>query len=259
MLYGRKITVDIENVDKVLSYPELEITFNGKMDTDPSPDIFEIRIYNLSNGRINSIKKDAQINLNAGYGDDIGLIFTGVIQRAETITEEASLITLIKVQTGNKNWVAGTISKTYNGQVKASKILADLIPSLGLEAGYIDLVNDVTYKNGKTVFGKIKDVVKQIANECDTPIIIKDGKINFINENTRFQTAYILKSSTGLITSPSKVDDEKADYQVKCLLNNNLTIKSLIKLESKYITGNFEVVEALFNDDFTQELKLKEV
>lgn len=258
-MYRRIIKVDIDGLENTLSYPELKIIFSGEIDDDNEADEFDIKIYNLSERTRNNIKKESSIRLQAGYQDNFGTLTVGEIQSVESYKKKANYVTEITMTTASKSWTDDIINKTFNPPITSKQILERIIPSTGLEQGLIELVDNKNYQLGKTVNGRAINVIKQIAKESNTPITISNGKINFTNG--KVNTGYLLSADSGLISSPRAVDnkDDEADWNIQVLFNHNIKPKSRIKVESNSINGQFDVVKAKFNEDFTVNLYIKEV
>ena len=259
MLFQRIIKVDINGVGKTLEYPELKIEFEGEFDNDNEPDEFIIMIYNLTQTTINKIVNESDISLQAGYQDDFGTITIGIIKDVKSYKKKADYITEILMNTDNKSWNDNIVNKTFNPPITAKQILERLIPSTSLETGIIQLTDNKVYKRGKTVRGRISDVIKQIAIETNTNLTIQDGKVNITTGQVT--KGFLVNAKSGLISTPIKVD--KKDSDVVCsfdiLFNHNIKNKSLIKLESKTFNGQYEVVKAKFNKGFTITIEVKEV
>jgi len=259
MLFRRIIKVDINGLGKTLDYPALKIEFEGEFDDDNEPDEFKIMIYNLGQTTTNKLKTDSDISLQAGYEDDFGTISVGTIKDIQSYKKEADYITEILMNTDNKSWNDNIINQTFNPPITAKQILERLIPLTSLETGIIQLTDDKVYKRGKTVRGRTGDVIKQIANETNTTLTIQNGKVDITTG--QITKGFLINSRSGLISTPRKVD--KKDSDVICsfdiLFNHNLKNKSLIKLESKTFNGQYEVVTAKFNKDYTITVEVKEV
>lgn len=259
MLYKRIIKLDIEGVPVTLSYPEVKITFKGEIDNDNEADIFEIKVYNRSSDTINLIKSGARISLQAGYEDDFGTINVGVIKDVMTYKEQSNVVTEIIMTTDSDEWTLATINKTFNPPINAKQILERITPLSGLETGLINLKDNVSYQRGKTVSGKVINVIKQIAKECNTPITISNGKINYTFESIK--SFVIIKSDSGLISSVKKVNqkDSESEFIFDSIMLFKLKPKALVKIESTNVTGDFEVVKVKYNEDFTMSVEVKGV
>ena len=260
MLFKRVIKVDIDGVGKTLEYPKLNIEFDGEFSNDNDPDDFKVYIRGLSQSTINKINIDKDINLQAGYQDDFGTIITGIIKDVQAYKKDSTTMTEIIINNDNKSWNDNIINQTFNPPITTKKILERIIPSSKLETGFIELKDNKTYQRGKTVRGRISSVIKQLGRESNTNITLSNNKVNITTSQTT-KKAFIVNSSSGLITTPRKVTekDNEAVCRFDILFNHNIKNKSLIKLESKTFNGNFEVTKAKFNKDFSITVEVKEV
>lgn len=228
--------------------PDYRIYFTINFDYDEDPNKAEIEILNLSTDTISKINKLQNIVINAGYENDIGTIFSGDIQKIELITEVPDRTLKIYVLDASNEYLDSKINKSYSAGTKASYIIADALGSVGLEIGYFELKNDVTYLAGKTVCGSLRNVLKEIVmRDCDSKLYITNGSIIIRPDGTGQNIGFVLNSDTGLISSPSKIDKESvdniqtADYSVKMLLNHRITTDSILQIESRTANGLFRV------------------
>ena len=257
-LINRIIDVSITGPNKTFSYPDLEITFSGDFNEDPQPNTYRVEIYNLSRDSIADINQGESIVLNAGYQDDVGIISAGVVTDIDVDNRGVDVLTKIDFQDASNEWLNAIISRSYTGPILASAIITDLSQSIGLEVGRIDLVNDINYQTGKTVFGKLSNTIRRIARECNTQINISSGRIDFVGRNAGFETGFILNSETGLISSPEKIDskDSQSEYLVRMLLNHRIRPRSILEIESLTVSGTFFVIRGSYNSDYTMEVEV---
>ena len=251
-LFKRIMQVSISGVDRTFTYPELEINFNGSFDNNAEPNDYTVNIYNLNQDSISRINREAAIILNAGYEGDVGTISAGVITRVETDTSTVNRLTEIEFQDASEQWLNVIVNRTFTGPILASQVLAELTQNIGLEIGFINLVNDITYQTGKTVFGKLSTVLKTIVRETNSNITLRNGKIDITPSSQGFETGFILNNQSGLI-SINKLDDKdsQAEYKVKMLFNHRIRPKSILSIESTKVQGLFFVIEGKYNNDFT--------
>lgn len=244
--------------DKEFDGENFDIEFSVPFSNSEDPDISEIVIYNLSKDSISSIKDKAYTILNAGYGDDIGAILIGNIESVETDTKSVDKKTTIKVSDGGIQWRNGTIKKTYKANTKASYIMKDLSPLLGLEVVEINPKKDIVYKRGKAVDGKIEKILKALAKDTKSKMFISKNKLYIRDKLKGNVTGFELNKETGMVGSPEKiVEDEETKYKVSCLLNHNITTDSIIDIKSKHKKGRF-IVESGEHKDFVTSLKVVE-
>ena len=258
--YLRAIEVKIENVNKLLVYKSikdennyLKMEFSGEFSDEEEPNSLQLTIYNLGQDTISKIKVNNLITVAAGYSDVIGTIISGVIYKVETKRVGGNVQTTIYIQDASEKWLEATVSNTYQTEVRASVILQDVLQNVGLEIGTIQLVTDKLYQTGKVIFGRLSEVIKQIASECDSIVNINNGKIDIVKATYGFETGYVLNAKTGLIRTPEQLfdADSQSEYKIDMLMNHNIRPKKIIKLESKIVNGLFFVIKGVYNTDFT--------
>lgn len=225
-----------------VAFPPLRIDFRVDFDTDDDPNTAEIKLYNLSDDTISRLKKGLSLVLNAGYESDVGTIFAGDIAKVRTEWQGVDKITTIIAGDGLNAILNAKVSKTFKPGIRASQIIRDIIGAFGLEVGTIKLAKDVVYQKGKVVQGKLQQVIRQIAKDCQSGVTITNGVIMIRPKTAGTQTGFLLKHDTGLLGTPGYLDSEDADYQVESLLNHRITAGSLLKIQSRTANGTFRVV-----------------
>lgn len=261
-LFLKKVEVIVEGLDKKLLYPELDIFFDGDFNDDGDPNFYTCTIYNLSNDTISNINKNDAIIINAGYGLNLGLVTQGVITKVETTNEGVDIATVISIQDASNEWYEANISETFTGPVDALTILTNILGDIGMNVGSISLVNNIVYQTGKTVYGKLSNVIRQIAEkECGSNVIISDGNLNITTLAAGFETGFLLNESSGLLNKPTKIDDKdsQAEYRIQMLFNANIKPRSIIQLESNVVSGFFMVLRGSHSKDFETEVELVSV
>ena len=152
------------------------------------------------------------------------------------------------------------MNKTYQAGTKASYIMADLASILDLEVGEINPKNDIEYKLGKSISGRVEWALKRLVKDTESKMYINKGRIFIRDKNKGTETGFLLNSDTGLISSPEKIEeeDEKGNkiikYKVQSLLNHKISVDSLIQIESKTINGNYRVESGVHTGDFITEM-----
>lgn len=260
----RKIEV-IFDATKIES-PEMHIDFRVDFDNSSDQDKAQVTLYNLSEDTNQKIQLAQQAEIRAGYEDDIGTIFTGSIYqvRGEVVGPEYELT--IEAVDGPLNsgqrfasiWDR-KISRTYRRGIRASRILNDLFSALtDYNIGEIDLPRDIQYGEGRSFFAPIKDVIKQVASECGAKLQIVSGSVIIRPEQRGDITATVLTPDTGLIGSPTRMEeDDQEGYAVTCLLNHNIQGDSVIKIESRHVNGLYKVIRGSHNgSDFATEVEV---
>jgi len=251
---------------KLFNMDELDIEFSIPFDNDEEPDVADVKIYNLSENSINSINKDKHVIINAGYRGDVGTIFKGTIQKSFTRWSGVDKTTQLTIGDGSHQWLTKHVSVAYGGGITASAILGDLTGRFGLEIGKLNLVNDLTYPNGRIIDCSLKDAIIQIVNECDTEFKISQGRIFIMHHEQGIPTNFVLNKDSGLIGSPEVFEKEEngetyKGFKVKMLLNHRITINSILQIQSKTANGTYRVLRGSHKNngnDFLTTVEVKE-
>lgn len=230
--------------DTVYKYPDVYIEFTIPFDYKATPDTAEIKIYNLTNETAATFAKNTGIIINAGYQNDTGCIFVGSITDVNFDVQTNDRILVLKACQATNDYLGSVISKSYAPGTKASYIVRDMLNTIGIEIGYFQLNNDVTYLRGKTISGSIRSALNQIViYDCNSKLYIQDGAIVIRPDGTGNNIGFLLNSDTGLIDSPSKIDKTSTDgtvtgdYNVKMLLNHYIRTDTILEIESRTANG----------------------
>ena len=251
---------------KRFNMDDLDIEFSVPFDNNEEPDMASVTIFNLSDNSINSIKKEQNVIVNAGYRRDVGTIFKGTLQKAYTRWQGVDKPTELTIGDGAQQWMTKHVSRAYGDGITASAILKDLTGMFGLELGRLDLVNDLTYPRGRIIDSSLKDALKQIVRETGTEFKISQGRIFILPHSDGIPTGFLLKSDSGLIGSPEVFEKEEHGktingYKIKMLLNHRVTINSTIMVESRTANGTYRVLRGRHRcspSDFLTEVEVRE-
>ena len=141
-------------------YPDYEIQFRVDFAKGGDPDLAVIELYNLAPETEQVFKHGEEMVLRAGYQGDIGIVMAGEIRHVRAFDEGADRICEIEVHDTSAAYQGEPISESYVPGTTGSQILERIISMSGLERGKIQLVRDAVYPEGRSVDGKIKDVIK---------------------------------------------------------------------------------------------------
>lgn len=241
-----------------------------------------IEVLNLSETKRNSITEDQQIIINAGYENNVGVIFVGRISNYEHKQENLDWKTKILATDSMEEWLSSKINKTYNEGIFAEDIIRDLTNELGVEVDTLKLAVNKEYPRGRSCIGKLKDELIKIAvNECKSRFLIQHSQLYITDPNDPIDSGYLLSPETGLLKESSdsksteietgnttdKTQDEKEEesYSRKLvsLLNYNLKSGDHIMVESKNLNGTFKIVKGnhkgSYSGDYKTFIEVKEI
>ena len=255
-VFGCKAKITCRNVS--ISSEDLDVEFNVKFDDDLEPNECEITIYNLTNATIKNFETNAQVTIEAGYGNDTGVVFVGFVSKCTTKREGADKVTKIKCfDDVSTNTVK---NKTYSAGTKASTILKDLLSETDTPIAVFDIRRDWTYKDEQKVDGDLFELIRKYSDVCGVSTYINKGKIYVRYIKDGDHNYFTVCEDTGLIGSPEHFTEEQTaedykdtveGYKIEMLFQHRMTTGSICELSAEGIKGVFRVRkgEHIFNSD----------
>lgn len=221
-----------------LDLSQLRIKFSVKRSDTMTPNVADIRVYNLDEQTALTIRKEfTRVILQAGYESNFGVIFQGNIKQV-IIGRESATDTFIDIIAGdgdrayNFAIVNATIAKggTQTDQINAS---VAAMSSKGVTAGHLGDIPPNQLPRGKAMFGNARSYLRDSAQTTGKVWSIQDEKVTFVGKKTYLPgTAVVLTSKTGMIGTPQQTNE---GVNVKCLLNPNIKIATRIKIDNASI------------------------
>ena len=200
-----------------------------------------LRIYNLQEETRLKIKKSRtntniyrKIEVYAGYGSYVSLIFKGCIMTALSCKENTDIITEITALSGGYQSVNGDTNISFTAGYENKNIVNNLVKSIPqLEIGYInqDIVFFPKNDRGYTIDGNILNELREKAKKIGAIVFIDNERI-YIMAEKEVRTSSILKieDSTGLM-SVKEYDiylEINTLFEPLANLNNKIIINSNI-------------------------------
>lgn len=259
-LYHHTVTIKIGDI--TIDNEEIDCEFDIPFDDDTEADEAEIIVYNISDTTIQNIKRDAQISVTAGYGDDTGIIFSGIISKVRSYYSGNDRVTEIYAIDQAVLKERELKSKSYAKGTKASKILQDLISQVGIPVAVFAPKRDHTYKDKSTVDGGLMENIRKYAKVCGVSAYICKGQIYARHILDGDGLDFTLSSDTGLLSLSEFEEEQTAEdfkdtvkgYEMTMLLQHRITTASLIHVQSRNVTGVYRVREGSHTYDGTDFL-----
>lgn len=259
-LYHHTVTIKIGDI--TIDNEELDCEFDIPFDDDTEADEAEIIVYNISDTTIQNIKRDAQISVTAGYGDDTGIIFSGIISKVRSYYSGNDRVTEIYAIDQAVLKERELKSKSYAKGTKASKILQDLISQVGIPVAVFAPKRDHTYKDKSTVDGGLMENIRKYAKVCGVSAYICKGQIYVRHILDGDGLDFTLSSDTGLLSLSEFEEEQTAEdfkdtvkgYEMTMLLQHRITTASLIHVQSRNVTGVYRIREGSHTYDGTDFL-----
>lgn len=226
------------NDNKGLDLSELRIKFAVKRSDTMTPNVADIRVYNLADETAKKIRKEFnQVIFQAGYPGNIGVIFKGNIKQV-IIGRESATDTFIDIVAGdgdrafNFTTLNTTLAKGSSAQDQINSVI-DAMKKKGVSAGYISEMPTEKLPRGKVLYGAAKNYLRNIAQDANKSWSIQDEKINFIPIQSYLPGQIVtLTSKTGMIGTPQQTN---IGVNVKCLLNPRIAVGTRIKIDNDSI------------------------
>lgn len=266
-LYGHKVTIKTGKV--TIKNSELDCEFTVPFDDDTEANTAEIKVYNLSGATIKKIVRGNKITIEAGYGSDTGIIFSGYITSRKTKYDNCDKVTTIKAIDSMKLKEKTMHSITFAKGTKASTMLKKLLKVAKLTVADFSIKRDYTYKDEETVDGKLMENIERLAGICGVSAYIHKGKVYVRPLTKGDNTHFTVSDETGLISieefeekeTNEKYKDKISGYTVKMLLQHKMQTASIVKIKSQEVKGTFRVREGKHEYDgseFTTTVKVIE-
>lgn len=223
---------------KGLDLSELRCKFVVKRSDTMTPNVADIRVYNLEEATAQLIRdKYKNVVLQAGYEGNYGVIFQGNIKQV-IIGRESATDTFIDIVAGDGDRaynyaIVNTTIASGGNQLDQVNALIGSMDQKGVGAGYLGDFSFEQLPRGKVMYGNSRDYLRDVAQSTGKEWSIQDSKINFVPLTSYLPgERVVLTSNTGMIGTPQQTN---AGLNVKCLLNPMIKIGGRIEINNKSV------------------------
>lgn len=240
---------DLDGID----LSQLRIKFSVKRSDTMTPNVADIRVYNLEEKTAIRIRKEfSQVILQAGYPGNVGVIFKGNIKQV-ILGRESATDTFIDIIAGDgdRAYNFAVVNQTLQkGSTQLDQVNAASTPmaAKGVTTGHVGDMPPEKLPRGKTMFGNSRTYLRNVAQSTDKAWSIQDEKVTFISKKSYLPgERVVLTSKTGMIGTPQQTNE---GVNVKCLLNPNIRIGTRIQIDNASIQRfkiNLQVVNSAAN------------
>lgn len=245
--YGRVCSLVVGNDAGGFDLSELRIKFAVKRSDTMTPNVADIRVYNVEEKTALQILGDynpspsqpsrGRVILQAGYEGNFGVIFQGNIKQI-ILGRESATDTFIDI-------VAGDGDRAYNfaiinstlaaGSTQSDQVAAAVTATTphGVTAGHLGEFPSDRLPRGKVMYGNARNYLRDVALTAKKHWSIQDEKITFIGKKAYLPgERVVLTSKTGMIGTPNQTNE---GVNVKCLLNPLIKIGGTVEINNKSI------------------------
>lgn len=247
--YGRVFGLTVfDRNNNGIDLSELRCKFSVKKTDNMTPNIAEIRVYNVSSDVAIQVQRQfKRVILQGGYESNFGVIFQGNIRQV-IIGRESATDTFVDIIAGdglmayNYAIVNTTIAAgaTQEDQVKAS---LQSMTSRGITQGHVGDIGTSSLPRGKVMFGQTKNYLRNISQSTDTSWSIQNEQLQFVSNTSYLPGERILiNSQTGMIGSPQQTVN---GINVKVLMNPKIKVSTRVQLTNDQDFNNPVTVEQI--------------
>jgi hypothetical protein len=223
------------NPNAALDLSELHITFKVRNATAQTLKRADIRIYNLSDETANTIQNEfTRVELSAGYGDDISLVFQGeiaIVKHGKLNATDTFLDIFAQDGDAAYNFAVSnrSLAKGWTPDQLHASLLQDLEP-YGITAGYKPDFTGESASRGMACYGMTRDYLRDLADQQGCEWGIEDGKLNFIPVTSYVPgEAFVLNAASGLIGTPTQTT---GGIEITSLLNAQIKAGGQVQIDN---------------------------
>lgn len=221
-----------------LDLSQLRIKFSVKRSDTMTPNVADIRVYNLDEKTALQIKKEfTKVVLQAGYESNYGVIFQGNIKQV-IIGRESATDTFIDIVAGDGDRaynfaIVNTTLAAGSTQLDQVKAASTSMAAKGVTDGHIGDMPPEKLPRGKVMYGNARNYLRDVAQSTDKSWSIQDEKITFVSKKSYLPgERVVLTSKTGMVGAPQQTNE---GVNVKCLLNPMIKIGGRIQIDNASI------------------------
>jgi hypothetical protein len=206
----------------------LSIRFKVMKSVKKEPNTIELDVMNLSKDHRGEIEsaKDVQLQLSAGYVDNIQVIFDGSLRLAKNKKKRKNtasvkrigleVITEIEGEDGGTAYRDAFVSASFPAGTPVTSVFKSIIREMGIGEGNLVEFSRFSsirgignqYQEGTVVHGKAHREMNRLVKALGLTWSVQNGNLQLLEGGKSLQeTAVRLTPSSGLIGSPSKEND----------------------------------------------------
>ncbi len=231
----------------------LHITFNIEKSLSKTPNTATITAINLRPEVRETIEKNKHtpVKLEAGYGDDLHLVFLGEARSAYSETNGPDIITKIEGADGERQMQTARVALPVAPKTSPQSVLQSLAGLMGLGLGNTagaGLTGNL-FPTGKVYTGSAADAMTSLTASANKSWSVQDGKVQVIDKKAPLPGLVVeLSSDSGLVGSPTV--DSKGVVTATSLFLPNMKPGALIVFKTRSINGGYRLQKATYSGDY---------
>ena len=228
-----------------LQQHEIKVAFSVERTISSTPNEGSITIWNIAKEHRESIGKEFDtVTLEAGYEDQVGVIFTGQIRDVEhearlsvqNTRSGLDILTQINLGDGDAALRRALISKTFPAGSTVEEITEGIYQELeaqGLARGEWLFPEEILqYRRPYTTYGKAYEQLNLLSRSHRFYWSVQNGALEIIPHNGALPGTIYIDNRSGLIEAPTLTDN---GVKVRAMLNPAARPNRTMTVESKIV------------------------
>lgn len=251
--FGRNYILKVETRDglSLTIRPPFTVQFDITRNVMTSANVSSIRIYNLNANHRSQIRKNINdygdirlIELMAGYGDTLSLLFSGNITQAWSVREGVNFITQIESFDGGDaftNSISDIAAPKGATQQTVVETLINNLSANGVQMGAVGGISG-SLSRSNAYSGNTCDLLQQLTGGR---FYIDNMKAYSLSDNECISgPVTIINAASGLLNTPVR---EQTIINFDMLLEPKLVVGQMVTLDSsttddKNVNGEYKVI-----------------
>jgi len=232
----------------------LHVAFTTRAGDQSRPAECQVSVYNLSPESVGVFTKTTNlVTIRAGHASGgVRQVFSGNPVAGTLVRHKqgGDVVTKVTIRDGGRAYDFGRLEVSLSGKTTEREVLNHILAQSGLGEGHVELTS-VTFPRRYVFSGTARRALDELVDAMGPSVawFIRDGNVHILDKASKTpEEGPVFSSDLGnLVGSPEPV--EGGGIRFKGLLDPSVRVGKVVKVESKYITGWFKVVEAAFAGD----------
>lgn len=249
-LFGRAVKIVADTIeivkDPTSAVQSLDVAFSVDKDLKKAPNTAQVKIWNLNRDHQDQLAQleKVPVSIEAGYQDQLALLYLGNMRSAYTVREGPDLVTIIESGDGEKQYTSSRVNVSVGPGTGNDAIIKAIAKGLGVGEGNLaDVVSTLIgqgkmFPSGTVLSGQASREMTLIADSFGLEWSIQDGALQLLSKGKPLLAADVLLTpETGLVGAPS-VDSEGVLTLRTLIIPDILPGRSFV-LQSEFLSGRF--------------------
>jgi len=245
---------DLRIASGLAGEPQFTVKFEVNKSTAREPNTLSVQLANLNPATARRFEEtdDQLVELRAGYGDLVDVIFAGDVRDVFTLRDGTERWTTIEAEDGGRSYSTAEVHATFGDGVSVSTVIMACIDAMGVGRGNAESVSSgASLRSGSTTYdgGTVLDGVawRELDSVCRSAGLrwsVQHGVIQMRSAGQPSDTRAIrLSPSTGLLGSPTRGARDQRTHRVaigaKAMLIPGLYPGRVVQLDSDTVSGAY--------------------